>query len=176
MGTVRIRGNEFEIFGTFVGAQAYLAGSLNSEGFDCAAKDQQEKALVTATRLLTDQLAICGINLATANEPVGARVVLEQAAYELANSLLADTEQSALTQGGVGISNVKSVGAGSARVEFFQPQDGQRFDAVTLRLFNRYVDLVKPTGVTALTGANPRDLGESIFNNPDEFGLDRGFP
>lgn len=131
MGTVSLSGQSYEIYGEFtddsgatISATTYFNGSLNASAWSAATRDDQQKALIAATRIFNKQLWVgaltdpdtpqalawprtgvpeCdGVTISTSVTPE--RVIF--GAYELAGAILADaTVQSASTTG----SNTKRV-------------------------------------------------------------------
>jgi len=118
MGTVNILGNTFNIYGThtvddtgpplIISAQSYFAGSLSASAWTAASFEDQQRALVSATRLFDKQLWVgvptdtttpqplawprTGVpdcdGIAATTTDIPERVVF--GAYELAAAILAD--------------------------------------------------------------------------------------
>lgn len=119
MPQVQINGNDYDVYADVDFADEYLAGdfsrSLTWEALD---PDVRPKALVTATRLLQRLTWQAGAAPST-DEPV-LEVVAQATALLAADIAL----KPALGDNASSGSNVKAVGAGSARVEFFAPVVG----------------------------------------------------
>lgn len=76
-------------------------------------------------------------------------------------------------QNGVGGTNIKSAGAGSARVTFFRPEDKTRFPVAALRLLQPYLSGGSSSGIggSCATGVD----GVSSFGSGGSEGLSEGF-
>ena len=101
-----------------------------------------------------------------------APIEVQEAQMEYAFEMSQDPELEGKSSSG---SNVKSVGAGSAKVAFFQPgrdasgNKGTRFPTIVQRLLGSFL-----AGTNIRVTATGTD-GESSFTECDEFGLSEGF-
>lgn len=135
MGQLIIDGVTYEVYGTREDREEYLGGASHAVTWrDSDDDDAKDRAHVTATRFLDRQRwqgtrtnpaqaldwPRTGVTDAegTAVDDSTVPLGIEHGAYELALVLFGGTRaaQDSLTAG----SNVRSVGAGSARVEFFR--------------------------------------------------------
>lgn len=142
MGTVTIAGNQYSIYGSLSGADAYLAAKIGAGAWASATNDTKGQCLVTASRLIQNYLVGKGYDI----EPEeSASKALAQADYELAYALLVDpslADQSASASG-----NKKRVKAGSAEVEYFAPQStigitaNNQFPATVMALLKKWISI-----------------------------------
>jgi hypothetical protein len=127
------------IYGTFAGATAYFDTSDSAAAVAwkaLATDDDRKKKLADATRFLnrlgyvTDYQTFAARDaLDLGTDDADAAFPFRAACYELAG--LAADDRDVLTADDQG-SNVRAVGAGSARVEFFSPTSAQRGTASVL--------------------------------------------
>lgn len=166
----------------------YLAGKLGASSFAALSADDQKRALVSATRWL-DRLQWTGSptdtttpqplehprtglidcnSVAIDDSEVATGVV--EAMFELAEIIAADsTTQNSSGQG----SNIKSVGAGSAQVEFFRPTIGSAADT---RLPTVAQDLIRCfLAGTTITKATATGTGNSSAFDSDDFERSEGY-
>lgn len=135
MATVTIGADTFNIYGTLAGATSYMAGSFGPQytKWRALVPDDQKRTLVT-TAIYFDVLG-----MASAGSPIthdtGLTDVIN-ASYEMA-ALVAQNPAiiSALSSG----SNIKSVGAGPATVEFFAPVVGPSVPVIVMRMIGKYL-------------------------------------
>jgi len=136
VGTITLSGNTYDVHGTEAGAKAYFRGHPNPTAWDGATADQRRRAHIGATRIMegidwTGELTAVGQALShprtgmfdCEGNAIASNVTwvnVEEATYEVLLSLLEDVSLYAKT---TNASNVKSVGAGSARVSFWGPGD-----------------------------------------------------
>ena len=166
METVTLTGGQqAQIYGTFAAAGDYVATMFGATytAWLALQPDQQKQTLIAATRYLDAQ----AWNADTAGS-FAVRDAIEafpQAAYELAvlvaddDSIIAAADQS---------SNVRAVGAGSARVEFFNrtsTRDGSApvLPATLMRLVGQYLASTAATsaaGGYAVTGSDCPAFGD----------------
>lgn len=187
--TLTIGGNDYVAYATVAEADAYLAvDPTRGPAWAQLTEDQKASNLVAATRRL-DLLEYSGTKADPAQEnqwprenatcngdPVsssGVPVELQNATILKAGSITLDASQS--NAGGSG-SNIRSVQAGSAQVEFFRPtipglglQDETVFSLVRCLLAGSSAAGAVGFGVASGT------TGESIFEDPDYPALDEGF-
>lgn len=117
MATVDIGNESYPSFIDADAADTFLGGDISrADGWFAATPDQRARALASATRLL---LTIPWA--APAPTPAVSPAIVKQVTAMLAADLLAKPE---LFADASGSSNVKSVKAGSASVEFFRPVVG----------------------------------------------------
>lgn len=173
MGDVTVGTATLQVFGTLAGAEAYFKTGLGGTAWLAAASSDRPKALVSATRWLlrlgvTDGQTPAPLLPSAADTGVPENVKL--GAYELAEALLADA--SVQTQQNTG-SNVKAVGAGSARVEFFRSttDTAPPLPLVAFQLLGPYLPGAQGGG--AAFGGNEAfgTCEESHFGDEDAYGL-----
>jgi hypothetical protein len=169
--SVTIGGTSYEVYGSLTGAGSaseYFNAALHGGDWIDADPEDQAKALVTATRMMDRQnwqgtktsptqfldwprtgvVDREGNAVSSSAVPDG----IVWGTYELAEILRADpTAQEAVNSG----SNVRAVGAGSARVEFFQPTrlTASRFGAVVDELVGEFLDSAAGDLGIVVTGA-----------------------
>jgi hypothetical protein len=176
MGSVVISGNTYQIYGTSAAAVIYHDASIGDAGdaFNAAVANDQNKALVAATRMLDRQrwkglpVGVPQIDVVLEwprtgvtdryGNAVSSLVVPDDlivGAYELAAMLLDDsTLQDSATSG----SNVASVGAGPAQVSFFRP---------TIGVYGRFATRIQELVGQYLAGAATL-FGEAFGNTEDD--------
>jgi hypothetical protein len=119
LAQVSINGNQYDVYADVAFADRYLAADASrADAWQAlTATGAKERALVSATRLLQRQ---------TWNAGVAPDVAMPVEIVQEAASLLAADIAAApgIGDSGSTASNVKSVGAGPARVEFFAPTVG----------------------------------------------------
>jgi hypothetical protein len=117
MATVTIDGSDYQAFQTVPGADVYLAADYSrAAGWAALSADQKGQALVSATRLM--------LLLPWVGDTPDPAVDQDSPIPEVASMLAADiAAKPALMADASGASNIRSVQAGSARVEFFSPSD-----------------------------------------------------
>ena len=127
MPKVAIATTEYDAYADVAYADEYLAADMaRAQDWADATPDNKGRALVSSTRLLQRLRWRAGPPAVdTATDPV------RQAACLLAADILAKPSLGDSAQTG---SNVRAVGAGSARVEFFRPTDGQVLPPAALSL------------------------------------------
>jgi hypothetical protein len=118
IATVSVNGNDYQVYADLEFADEYLGGDVaRADNWEALDEDpDQGRALVTATRLLQRQSWRDGVP--SLDDPP---LIVQQATALLAADISA---KPALGDSGSTGSNVKSVGAGSAKVEFFRPTAG----------------------------------------------------
>lgn len=162
MPTVDIGGTEYAVYADVATADAYLAADFTRAAiWDALTEDQKEMALVTATRVLQSLAWIDGVPSTEA--PVITAV--EQACAVFACDIATNPTLADSPSGG---SNVKSVGAGSARVEFFGPTTGTPLPPAVFRLISSMLGSAD-TGDVALdnTAYGSEDWRRSRFDYTD---------
>jgi hypothetical protein len=117
MVKVTLGGNEYDVFTDVASADLYLAGDVTrAAAWALREPEAKMRGLISATRMLLALPWCDGAPAFDAVPPVVAEVTAMLAADLLAKpKLFADAS---------GNSNIKSVKAGSAQVEFFSPVDG----------------------------------------------------
>ena len=173
MGQVTVAGTTVLTFGTLAAADTYFKTALGGTGWLGASSGDRAKALVSATRWLTRLGVTDGTSaLAPSANDVGVPTDVMLGAYELSDALLLDVEQQA--KQGTG-SNVKSVGAGSTRVEFFRSttDTAPPLPLVAWQLLAPYLP-GQSGGVLGTAGAEAfGTCQESRFGDEDAYGLAR---
>lgn len=189
MGTVTISGTAFDIYGTRAAADTYMSARLGNESWKGASSSDKDKSLVSGTRyidrqnwqgqktdLITPQpleFPRTGLTDKDGNA-VGSVLVpllVEEANYEMALTILADTTASDNATSG---SNIKAVRAGTAEVKFFRAEDGTKLPTTIHEMIGLWLDgnLTSASTGNLVTG----DDGCSTFTDIDQWGRNRGFP
>lgn len=184
MGTVSISGTSYDIYGTQADAKKYFAARTDGASFSGRPDLAQKQLLVMATRMIDRQiwqgaktsssqpLAFPRTGMTVGGEEVDGSVVpddVEFGCYELAMAIgLAPKTES---QASIG-QNVRSVGAGPARVEFFRPTLGGptdfRFPTVVQELLGKYLSSSAPSISPIASGTTDQESSWS------DFGIRRG--
>lgn len=186
MGTINISGNVFNVHGTEAGAKSYFAGHPNSTAYDGATALSRRKAHVGATRIMEGipwlgELTVIGQALShprtgmvdlegNAIPDTPTWVNVEEATYEVLLALLNDVSLYGKT---TDATNVKSVGAGSAKVEFWRPGNseggsGSLLPSQALRLVSSIIEGFSPGASVSGTSV------ESQFDDCDRYDLNEG--
>lgn len=171
MGQVTVANTTILVFGTLAAADTYFKTALGGTGWNVAASGDKPKALVSATRWLLRLGVTDGLTptpLLPLADDAGVPEGVQLGAYELADALLQDVE--AQTRQNTG-SNVKAVGAGSARVEFFRSttDTAPALPLAALQLLQPYLP-----GASGGSVGGPEAFGtceESHFADEDAYGL-----
>jgi hypothetical protein len=151
MPTVTIEGLAHDSYATAEEADAYLAASINSAWRDLKDKDQANRALVEASRLIdrqkcegtkTDEAQATawprdGISGGADGETPAAVVA---ATCELASAFISG-ETDALTSPSTGSNTIRSLRAGSVAIDYFLPDAiaATRFPLIIQELLGRYL-------------------------------------
>ena len=152
MGTVTIGSATYAVYGTHAALTEYAAGSfVHADTYAATTTARQQRALVEATRIL---LSLTWVDEANADADTASAIAI-QAAQELALAGLADP---AVFTAATASINVKSVGAGSAAVEFFAPVGVGRFP---VRVMDLLSGLVEGAGSTLYGGVESGGTDES---------------
>jgi hypothetical protein len=118
MPSVTINTVDYPVYESVADADAYLAADFSrAAGWAALTGDDKPMALVSATRLLQRQSWRDGVP----DTEAAPQAVADATALLAADIAL----KPALGDSGSTASNVKAVGAGSAKVEFFRPSAGQ---------------------------------------------------
>lgn len=129
MATVQINAQDYAAFIDVADADKYLAADVSrAPVWEALAADDKARALVTATRLL-QRLQWRGDVVPTTDDPV-AEPVADATALLAVDIINKPTLGDSASTG----SNVKAVGAGPARVEFFRPSEGQSLPPAAFEL------------------------------------------
>lgn len=167
-------------------ADAYFNDSLRKEAWADFSGSNKDRSLIEATRVFERQAwagtkEVAEQNLAfprtglTDKDGValtGAETldIIGEAEFEYALHLL--TKPSALNTRDATGSNVKQVGAGSARVIFFKRTKGSRFPLIITDLVGQWFG---GNGTKINGGIVSGNCDSSSFTNSDKFGLNKGF-
>jgi hypothetical protein len=136
--TVDIGAETYDVYADVDFADLYLAADIQrSAAWAALDTDTKGKALVTATRLLMRLQWKDGVP-----DIDGPPAEVQQACALLAADIAA---QPKLGDSGSTASNVKSVGAGSARVEFFRPTEGAPLPTAAFDLLRPLLGLPSTT-------------------------------
>ena len=151
-------------------ADAYFEDDIRFNTWDALTEAVKERALVTGSRQISLQVvAECKLPLDEADITPS----LMNASFEFAIAII--TNPDIVTQDSTG-SNLKRAKAGSAEVEFFQPQTGTRFPTNVHRIL---VDGGCFAGAgTSSAGQGAESFGtdaQSQFTDPEEYNRTRGF-
>jgi hypothetical protein len=191
ISTITIGGVDYTAYASVAEADPYLAvDPVRATAWAALTTDQKGANLVAATRRL-DLLAWEGEKAGGASQAEAfPRTGLTYAdgtaapddevpqAVEDACILLAGSIAITAATSGAGSSgtNIKSVKAGSAAVEFFRQQDGVPLqDETAYALVREFLDGFSSVGSGTGNYATGTD-GESTFSDIDQWGRDRGFP
>lgn len=165
MAMVTILGNDYPSFITVDEADEYLAADLaRSDAWLAQDPDLRAKAVVSATRLL--------LRLQWLNGPPDVNAP-PQPVKDATALLAADiAAKPALGDGASTGSNVKAVGAGSGRVEFFRPTEGYVLPIAAFALLRGLLGGAQNDGGAALDNAayGSHDCQRSRFDRTD-YGL-----
>lgn len=201
VSTLTIGANTYSVYALtadpIADAKAYFAGRLGTSSWDSADSTTQKTALVTAVRFLDRGVLWSGVQTdPTTPQPLqwprdsatcrGDSVTdntvpdnIVHGEFELALALL---EDEAIQDGTGSGSNVKEVGAGSAKVVFFRPTQGDatetRFPTVVSELVVCY-QAGSSLGGPLASGVNiPENVDEqSSFDScTDSYNLNQGYP
>ncbi len=177
-------------YATRVETNAYLDESVRGAPWKDVSNADKDRALISAfreiekakyvgvrtggaaqvTQFPRDGIVNCDDIDRSGDDP--APIEVQEAQMEFAFELSQDPTLEGKSGSG---SNVKSVGAGKAKVAFFQPgrdasgNKGTRFPTIVQRLLGCF--LAGPAFGVVATGTD----GESSFDECDEFGLSKGF-
>ena len=184
--TITIGANNYSAYIDQADADAFLAADASRYVAWAALSDDQKKInIVTASRRL-DRLNWKGTltdpttpqPLAWPRDSVGVsglddgetpQAVLDACAFLAGDLALDSSEADKLNQG----KNIKAVGAGSARVEFFKPTDGPKLKGPILELLRQYLE----GGVLSTAGNHATNItGLSSFDDCDRFDRSSGYP
>lgn len=172
MGTLTISNNDYSVYGDLAGREVYFAASLRGDLYTAASADQQNKAHVTATRMLDRQswfgskseddqanaFPRSGLSYPDGTTVDSASVPVEiiRGTYELILSLLGD--ENVETSSGEE-AQVKQVKAGTASVEFFEKSAEAEAQSAALVLPKTVQDLVTPFLRASSSAARPIGVG-----------------
>ncbi len=186
MGTVEIGGTTFQVYGDRAEADTYFTARIGAEIWTSSSGGIKDKGLVSATRdldrnnwinqktVLSQPLEFPRLNLTDkdGNDVLDNVVplLMEEACYELALLILTDAAVQSSTGTG---SNIKAVGAGSAKVEFFRPTAGTQLPSIVQELVGLWLEGINQAGVGNFASGTD---GESSFCDRDRFGVIRGYP
>lgn len=162
--TVTLNGNPYPVYADTDFADQYLAGDLSRwPVWDGLTTEVQGRALVSATRLLQRQSWKDGVPVMD-----GPPLVVQQAAALLAADI---AQKPVLADDASTASNIKAVGAGSARVEFFAPVQGQRLPPAAFALLRGLLSSGQPVSDPALDNSayGSNDYQNSRFD-PTDYG------
>ena len=166
MGTVSIGGTSFDIYGTLAAANTYMNARLGAESWSVADATNKSKALVSATRFVDRQnWQSQKVDIATpqalefprtglidkdgiAVSELAVPVLVEEATYEMALSILADAT---VTDNASAGSNVKLVKAGTAEVRFFRQTTGSKLPTAAHELIGLWLE----GGLTSASTGSP---------------------
>lgn len=164
MAQVTIGGNQYDVYADVAFADEYLAADAVRYATWAAltTAGDKERLLVSATRLLQRQTWKAGTPPDVADPPL---VVKEATALLAADIALKPT----VSDNGSTASNVKVVGAGSARVEFFSPVEGRALPPAAFALLSELLGVPDEdlAGVGVGTAYGSSDCQRSRFDPTD---------
>ncbi len=167
--SVTIGADTFTVYGDHPGLTTYANGSLAyASTFTAATSDNQKRALVEATRVITrlDFADETHADPTTAGLP---QAIID-AAYELALAGLADSSIFTTT---TTAKQTKRLNAKGVEVEYFGPREGGRLPGLVAELLAPYLAGTSSSGVGAGSYAAGVD-SDSAFDACDEYGLSGG--
>lgn len=167
-------GGSETIYGTLAAAKAYI-GAMYGDTYTAwralpVDDDDRKRTLISAKRYLDEQVWIDACNTFALRDAliVNSVPVFQVAEYELAVMILADPTLVAAVDAG---SNIKSVTAGSASVEFFSRTsagDGAtKLPTILQRLLGSY--LAATQGATSVTSYGATGCATSPFSSCSEY-------
>lgn len=172
-------------YGTRAEADAYFEDSLRKEVWYSFTASKRDQSLIEATRILeripyrgtktspSQALEYPREGLFDINDialtGTEALAVMKEAEFEYAIFLLG--KPSAINEtDSSGKANVKSAGAGSAKVEFFRPQKSIRFPLSIRELIGSFISGAGSLTATVVSGAG----GTTTFDQ--DYGTTKGYP
>jgi hypothetical protein len=172
-------------YGTRAEADAYFNDSLRSEIWASFATSKRDQALIEATRILeripyngtktspsqTLEFSREGLSDVNGIALTGAETlaIMKEAEFEYAVFLLG--KPAAINEAdSSGRANVKSVGAGSAKVAFFRPLKGVRFPISIRELIGTFISGAGSLTATVVSGTG----GTTTFDQ--DYGTTKGYP
>lgn len=181
MTTVTIGSNDYDVYVSDVEASTYLAADYGrATAWAALTSDQKKMAVVSATRVLDRQRWVgaktdsdqalafprTGLTDADGNAVASDTVptAVENACAILAADIAADSD---LANDPSTASNIKSVKAGSANVEFFRPQSGTKLPTYIMDLIGAFL-------TAASSGSSVIDTAEDCRQTtrfPETYGL-----
>ena len=166
-------GEQETIHGTFAGAKAYIA-MMFGDAYDTwralSSDDKKKQTLASAVRYLNAQSWIDSADTFAERDAIAD---FAKAQYELAVLIANDPSFVAALDAG---SNIRSVSAGGASVEYFAPTKAgagaTKLPTIVHRLIGKY--LAASQGATSVTAYSSVGGDSSAFDSGDEYG--RGDP
>lgn len=187
ISTITIGGVDYQSYASVAEADAYLAvDPTRSAAWAALNTDTKGSYLVAATRRM-DALRWSGSKVSSSQElqwprsgvtdrdgnavsETGIPQALEDATILVAGSVALDTNTANTASSG---SNIKAVGAGSARVEFFRPTTGKALqDETAFALIQDFLAGDVEDGFGLASGTS----GTSSFTDATDPGLTEGYP
>jgi len=174
-------------YGSRAEADAYFADSIKGDDWAAIADAKKDQGLVEATRVLEREhwsgakedplqdLDFPRTGLTCNSEDVTAAESLETiktAQFEYALDIIAKPAILNVNDP-TGLNNIKSAGAGSAKVEFFSPSKSSKYPETVKDIINCFLagSSAEVTG-SYVSGA----CDDSSFDDPDLYGLTQGYP
>lgn len=173
-------------YGSRAEADAYFADSIRGDDWSNVADTKKDQGLVEATRILerenwlgtkevpAQDLDFPRTGLVCNGENITAAESLETiktAQFEYALDII--LKPSILTVNDpTGLNNIKGVGAGSARVDFFTPAKSGKYPETVKDIINCFLS----GSANTLTGSFVSGAcDDSSFDDPDLYGLTQGY-
>lgn len=153
-------------------ANTLLGDWIHTSAWAAVPSPTKDKALITAFRDI-ELLNLIDPDTGSAIDASAAPVAIKSAQAELAftYSQDADAASSATSDG----TNIRSVGAGSAKVAFFAPKDGTRFTARVMNWLKPYIAASASAAGTTAASYVSGACDASSFDSGDELLLNRGY-
>lgn len=190
--TITIGSSSYSVYGTEAAIKSYLAGRLGTDAYDDASSTDRKKAHVQATRWIdrehwagarTDPDTPQPLDFPRTGivncdgEAVDPDTVPPEVVYATAELELIILNDASASASGSTASNVKSVGAGSAKVSFFSAGDAQGKGGTPLPTEAWKWLSCFAAGVLPSTGGfrSGEDNTPHFDDYPDDYDLTRGF-
>lgn len=147
VGSIAVRGNPYPVYGSQARATEYFVPHIDGEGFLDAEFLEQQKALITAQRLIDRQIYLGTKAVITQstqfprNDDTTVPIGIEIAQYEMALILLDDPTFFNATSTG---SNDRRLKAGSVEIEFFSQTLRSTSIGGAAKFPPQILDLLKP--------------------------------
>lgn len=174
-------------YGSRAEADAYFADSLKSAEWVGLTTTKRDQGLVEATRVLEREHWLgtkedpgqtldfprtgltCNGESVTAAESLA---IIKTAQFEYAIDIIGKPAMLNVSDP-TGLNNIKSAGAGSAKVEFFAPSQSSKYPATVKDIINCFLASSSASVVGSyVSGA----CDDSSFDDPDLYGLTQGYP
>lgn len=189
--TITIGSSSYYVYGTEADVKSYLAGKLGTDAYDDASSTDRKKAHVQATRWIdrekwagtpTDPdtpqpLAFPREGLTDVDGlAVDSATVPSEVVYATAELILILLRSNTADSSASTAKNIKSVGAGSAKVEYFSAGDAQGKSGTPLPVEAWKLLAPFAAGAGFIGGHRSGAENESLFEDyPGNYDLTRGY-